>query len=126
MREDQQEHQQMIEILEKVVDQVKKVENMHNGLVPALEGEYYTPPVSHMRVTTPSKLSTPPNLPTFLGQEPVPCTEGSIDQWLFQVEGALATHTEKAVRSAVIGQVRGAAHQPLRVHRLWRRNECHT
>ena len=39
--------------------------------------------------------------------------EGSIDQWLFQVEGALATHTEEAVRSAVIGSVRGAAHELL-------------
>ena len=51
----------------------------------------------------------PPNLPIFLGQEPVPSTKGSIDQWLFQVEGALATHMEEAVRSAVIGSVRGAA-----------------
>ena len=40
-------------------------------------------------------------------------TEGSIDQWHFQVEGALATHTEEAVRSAVIGSVRGAAHELL-------------
>ena len=61
----------------------------------------------------PSKLSAPPNLPTFSGQEPVPSTEGSIDQWLFQVEGALATHTEEVVRSAVIGSVRGAAHELL-------------
>ena len=30
--------------------------------------------------------------------------------------GALATHTEEAARSAVIGSVRGAT---LRVHRLW-------
>ena len=28
-----------------------------------------------------------------------------------QVEGALATHTEEAVRSAVIGSVTGAAHE---------------
>ena len=56
-------------------------------------------------------LSAPPNLPIFSGQEPVPSTEGSIDQWLFQVEGALATHTEEAVRLAVIGLVRGAAHE---------------
>ena len=49
--------------------------------------------------------------------------EGSINQWLFQVEGALATNTEEAVRSAVIGLVRGAAPQ---VHWLWGRNECHT
>ena len=59
-------------------------------------------------------------MPIFSGQEPVPSTEGSIDQWLFQVEGALATHTEEAVRSAVIGSVRRAAHELLRVHRLWK------
>ena len=79
MREDQQEHQkQMIEILEKVSDQVKRVENMHNGLVPALEGEYYTPPVSQMRVSTPSKLNAPPNLPIFSGQELVPSGGGCL------------------------------------------------
>ena len=85
----------MIEILEKVSDQVKKVENIRSGSVPALEGEYYTPPVSQMRVNTPNKLSAPPNLPTFSGQDPVPSAEGSIDQWHFQVEGALAAHTEE-------------------------------
>ena len=110
MREDQQEHQQqIIKILEKVSDQVKRVGNMYSGSVPALEGEYYIAPVSHMRVNTSSKLSAPLNLPIFLGQQPVPSTEGSIDQWLFQIEGALATHTMEAVRSAVIGLVRGAA-----------------
>ena len=86
MREDQQEHQQQkIDILEKVSDQVKKVENICSGSVPAMEGEYYTPPVSQMRVNTPSKLSAPPNLPSFSGQgqETVPSMEGSIDQWLF-------------------------------------------
>ena len=81
--------------------------------MPALEGEYYTPPASQIRVNRPGKLSAPLNLPIFSGQEPVPSTEGSIDQWLFQVEGALATHTEEAVRSAVIGSVRGAAHELL-------------
>ena len=39
--------------------------------------------------------------------------EGSLDQWLFQVDRALATHTEEVVRSAVIGSVRGAAHELL-------------
>ena len=63
-------------------------------------------------------LSASPNLPAFLGQEPVPSTGGSIDKWLFQVEGALATHTEEAVRSAVTGSVRGAPCK-LRVYRLW-------
>ena len=103
--------QQMIEILEKVSEQVKKVENICSGSMPTLDGEYYTPPVSQMKVNRVSKLGAPPSLPIFSGQEPVPATEGSIDQWLFQVEGALATHTEEAVRSAVIGSVRGAAHE---------------
>ena len=98
MREDQQEcQQQMIEILEKVSDQVKKVENICSGSMPVLEGEYYTPPVSQIRVNRPGKLSAPQNLPIFLGQDPVPSTEWSIDQWLFQVEYVLATHTEEAV-----------------------------
>ena len=74
-----------------------------------MEGEYYTPPVNQMRVNTPSKVSAPPNLRRFLGQELVPSIERSIDQWLFQVEGALTTHKEEAVLSAVIGSVRGAA-----------------
>ena len=44
IREDQQEHQQqMMEILEKVCDQVKKVENICSGSVPVIEGEYYNP-----------------------------------------------------------------------------------
>ena len=109
MREDQHEcQQQMIEILVKVSDQIKKVENICRASIPVLEGEYNTPSVSQMKVNKPGKLSAPPNLPVFSRQEPVPSTEGLIDQWLFQVEGALNTHMEKAVRSAVIGSVRGA------------------
>ena len=60
-------------------------------------------------------MSAPPNLPIFSGQEPVSSTEREIDPWLFQLEGALATHTEEAVRSAVIGSV----------YRLWGRDGCH-
>ena len=60
MREYQQEHQQqMIEILEKVSDQIKKVENIHSESMPVLEGEYYTPPMSQMKVNYHSKLSAP-------------------------------------------------------------------
>ena len=126
MKENQHECQQeMTEIMEKVSDQMKKVENACSGSIPALEGEYYTPPVSQMKVNKPGKLSAPPNLPIFSGQELVPSTKGSTDQWLIQVKGALATHTEEAVRSAVIGSVRGEATELLRVYRLWRRNECY-
>ena len=103
----------MIEILKKVSEQIKRVENIRSGSMPALDGEYYTPQGSQIKVNRVSKLGAPPSLPIFSGQEPVPATEGSIDQWLFQVEGALSTHTEKAVRYAVIGSVRGAAHELL-------------
>ena len=39
----------MIEILEKVSDQIKNVENICSGSILALEGEYYTPPVSQIK-----------------------------------------------------------------------------
>ena len=70
----------MIEILEKVSDQIKKVEKICSGYILALEGQYYTPPVSQIKINKPGKLNAPPNLPIFSGQEPVPSTEGSIDQ----------------------------------------------
>ena len=99
MRQDQHEcQQQMIEILEKVSDQIRKVENACSGSIPVKEGEHYTPPVSQMKMNKSRKLSAPPNLPIFSGQEPVPSTVGSINQWLFQVEGVSATHTEEAIR----------------------------
>ena len=51
LRENQQEcQQQMIEILEKVSEQVKKVENICSGSMPALYGEYYTPPGSQVKI----------------------------------------------------------------------------
>ena len=86
---------------------------MHSESILVIEREYPTPPVSQTRITIPVKLSTTLNLPTFSGQEPVASKERSIDQWLFQVEGALATHTEEAVKSAVTESVRGAAHELL-------------
>ena len=66
----------MAEILEKVSDQIKKVENICSESILAFEGEYYTPPVSQIKVNRPGKLSVPPNLPIFSGQEPEPSTEG--------------------------------------------------
>ena len=85
----------MIEILENVSYQVKRVENMHSGSVPALEGEYFTPPLSQRRVNTSSKLSVPPNLPIFSGQEPVPVQKGQLTNDSSRWRGALVTHTEE-------------------------------
>ena len=56
----------MIEILEKVSEQVKQVENVCTESAPTLDGEYYTPPVSQMKVNGMSKLGAPPSLPIFL------------------------------------------------------------
>ena len=53
----------MIEILEKVSDQIRKVENACSGSIPVIEGEYYTPPVGQMKMNKPNKFSAPPNLP---------------------------------------------------------------
>ena len=64
----------MMEILEKVSEQVKRVENIYSGSMPALDGEYYTPPVSQVKINRVSKLGAPPSLPIFSGQEPVPAT----------------------------------------------------
>ena len=68
----------MIEILKKVSGQIKKVENICSGSILALEGEYYTLPGSQIKVNKPGKLSAPPKLPIFLGQEAVPSTEGQL------------------------------------------------
>ena len=66
MKEDQHEcQQQMIEILQKVSDQIRKVENAHSGYIPVLEGEYYTPPINQVKMNNPGKFSAPPNLPIF-------------------------------------------------------------
>ena len=83
----------MIKILKKVSNQVWKVKNMRSESILVIKREYPTPPVSETRIAIPVKLSTTMNRPMFSGQEPVPSTEGSIGQWLFQVEGVLATYT---------------------------------
>ena len=44
----------------------------------------------------------PPDLPLFSGVEPVPKDEGSFDQWLFQVQGAMDCHCKEAVKSAIV------------------------
>ena len=65
-----------------MTEQVKKVENNHSGSMPALDGEYYTHPMSQVRVSQMSKLSAPPNLPIFWGKNQYlvqkdPLTNGS-------------------------------------------------
>ena len=56
----------------------------------------------------------PPHHPLFSRVEPVPKDEGSFDQWLFQVQGAMDSHHEQAVRSARVRSVRGEARELMR------------
>ena len=56
----------------------------------------------------------PPDLPLFTGVEPVPKDEGSFDQWLFQVQGAMDSHCEEAVRSATVRSGGGEAREVMR------------
>ena len=81
MRGDQQEcQQQMMEILEKVSGLVKKVENICMWVNASTGGRIlYSSCEPHESEYHPGKLSAPLNLLIFLGQEPVPSTEGSID-----------------------------------------------
>ena len=66
----------MIEILEKVSDQVQKVENMHSESIAVLEREYPTPPVCQTRIAIPGKLSAALNLPTFSGRNQCQAQKG--------------------------------------------------
>ena len=55
------------------------------------------------------KISKPPQICIFSGQEPVPKDEGNYNQWEFQVRGAIATHTKNSVRAAIVNSLRGPA-----------------
>ena len=66
------------------------------------------PPLTYTSEThsSPMKLMKTPDLPPFSGADPVPKDEGSWEQWEFQVQGFLDTHTPEAVCSALIHSVR--------------------
>ena len=52
------------------------------------------------------KISKPPQICIFSGQEPVLKDEGNYE---FQVRGAIATHTKNSVRAAIVNSLRGPA-----------------
>ena len=55
------------------------------------------------------KISEPPKICIFSGQEPVPKDEGNYDQWEFQVRGAIVTHRENSMRATIMNSLRGPA-----------------
>ena len=96
-REEEGEHVGKLEgFLTKFGEEVKRVEELEKEILASKENSR-TPVV-------PSKLMKPPDLPLFLGVEPVPKDEGSFDQWLFQVQGAMDSHCEEAVVQSVRGR----------------------
>ena len=86
-------------------DEVRRVEH--------LEKEIQSPQVIKAQNVT-NKLMKPPDLPLFYGAEPVPREEGSFDQWMFQVQGALDSYSKEAIRSAVVRSVKGKARELMR------------
>ena len=126
---------QMVELLQKFGSEVKKVEELrcrvertestpNRGKTVAVKGEdgipfqeiVHTPHKTESTITMTAvatqsemKISKPPQICIFSGQEPVPKDEGNYDQWEFQVRGAIATHTENSVRAAIVNSLRGLA-----------------
>ena len=118
MHKEQDEYRaQIASLLERVNHQMERVESFQRGGLqsgPSIPSGIETPrEVESVTVKTTGKLNKAPNLPFFSGIEPTPSNEGSLEQWVFQIEGALSTHTEEAVRSALIGSVRGPAREYL-------------
>ena len=96
-----QRDQKFEQLLLNFGSEVRKVEKLQQQLNPK--------ELSHIKKH--SVLCSPPDLPFFSGTEPVPRDEGSYAQWLFQVRGAMTSHTEEAVRSAIVTSVRGEARE---------------
>ena len=90
-------------------DEIRRVEH--------LEKEIQSPQINKTQNMT-NKLMKPPDLPLFCGVKPVSREEGSFDQWMFQVQGALNSHSEEVIRSTIVRSVRGEARQCMRFVRF--------
>ena len=134
-QEQQESRDQMVEVLQKFGSEVKKVEELRcrveqtestpdEGKTVAVKGEdgilsqeiVHTPLKTESTTTMTTvatqsemKISKPPQIYIFSGQEPVPKEEANYDQWEFQVRGVIATYTENSVRAAIINSLRGPA-----------------
>ena len=125
----------MVELLQKFGSEVKKVEELQcrvertesipdEGKTVAVKGEdgILSQEIAHTPLKTEStitmtaastqsemRISKPPQICIFSGQEPVPIEEVNYDQWEFQVRGVIATHRENSVRAAIVNSLRGLA-----------------
>ena len=69
---------------------------------------HFSPPGPNNLVTpapTHSGLKEPPKFPIFSGTDPPSKDETSYDQWVFQVRGAIISHSVAVVRSGIVNSV---------------------
>ena len=89
-----------------IVGELQQAQSQES-VVPRIMSSLVTPTVVYP--TPPTKSPKQPELPYFSGDLPVPKDETSFEAWIFQVRSLRLTHTDEAVRSAVISHVRGRA-----------------
>ena len=111
MQREQESYQSLLtEVVQGLHEKIKLLEkNSKEGVIPTTSTPYGMAPRLDEKGSVVYKLSKAPDLPNFSGAEPVPREEGSFEQWIFQVKGSRAQHTEDAIRSAIINSVRGEA-----------------
>ena len=83
--------------------------NSKERIVPTTSVPFGMAPGIDEKVNVVYKNTKTPDLPKFSGTEPVLREEGSFEQWIFQVKGSQAQHTEDAIQSGIINSVRGEA-----------------
>ena len=114
-QEQKESQEQMVEILQKFWEEVKKVEEMRTHMTPSTPVKQE---VAKMEMTTEDKqlipqassrdeckIEKPPQICIFSGSDPIPKDEGSYEQWEFQVRGAMATHTKNSVCAAIVNSL---------------------
>ena len=115
-QEQKETQEQMVDILWRFGEEVKKVEEMRAHGSQSFtsvkqEGAQMEMIVEDQQVTpqTPGrdehKIEKPPQICIFSGSDPIPKDEGSYEQWEFQVRGAMATHTKNSVRAAIVNSL---------------------
>ena len=100
------------DLIDKLEDQVRRVESLSSHSSMPRPGDIRTPQVSNTSAANTGNYRTP-NLPTFSGTLPVPKGEGSYEQFIFQVRGFRGNYTEDAVKSSMIGAVTDGARDHL-------------
>ena len=104
-----------VQILERALSELREKVEQFGYATPSPAPLNIVPKVSsHLSGTSREGSSSPkerkpPALPYFSGVTPTPREEGTFDQWHFQVQGYLTTHRERALRTVLIGSVRGEA-----------------